>query len=194
MCAVRQPTLRAPHSHLLHNVMLLDKRFARPRADLHHRPKKSGVRRQGLDSPRSFSVTVLTTLLVPTRPPGRASRRVLSLPKTPVSCSSSAASVGVVPHGQWAHLDKLCLALIDRSTKLVEASLCLDSLLRHCDTCAYSVWLMSSSTSRSNAALTPPLTASCLWSPRRHCKSFHCSSCPRLLSSRRLPSRNLLHS
>ena len=32
--------LRAPNSHLLCSVMLLDKRFARPRADLHHRPKR----------------------------------------------------------------------------------------------------------------------------------------------------------
>ena len=88
-----------------------------------------------------------------------SSRRVLSLLKALLSCCSSAASVGVVTHGQWAHLDKLRLALIDRSAQLVEPSLCLVSLLRHGDTCAYSFFLMSSSTSRSNAALTPPLRA-----------------------------------
>ena len=33
--------LRAPNSHLLCSVMLLDKRFARPRADLHHRPNSN---------------------------------------------------------------------------------------------------------------------------------------------------------
>ena len=45
--------------------------------------------------------------------------------------SSSAASfswtcffLGVVPHGQWAHLNKLRFALIDRSAKLVEPSHC----------------------------------------------------------------------
>ena len=68
-------------------------------------------------------------------------------------------SFSVVPHGQWAHLDKVRLALTDQSAKLVEPSLCLVSLLRQGDTCAYSFWLMSSSTSRSNAALTQPLTA-----------------------------------
>ena len=59
--------LRASNSHLLCSVMLLDERFALPRADLHHRSKSnwSCVRRQGRDSPRSFSVTVLTTLLFP---------------------------------------------------------------------------------------------------------------------------------
>ena len=48
--------LRAPNSHLLCSVMLLDKRFARPRADLHHRPKSnwSCVRRQGHDSRDRF--------------------------------------------------------------------------------------------------------------------------------------------
>ena len=36
-------------------------------------------------------------------------------------------SFGVVPHGQWAHLDKLRLALIDRSANFVEPFLCPDS-------------------------------------------------------------------
>ena len=79
----------------------------------------------------------------------RTSHRVLSHPRTPLSCSSSVASVGIVPHGQWAHHDKLRLVLIDRSAKLVEPSLCLDSpditaILAH---------------TLSDAALTPPLTA-----------------------------------
>ena len=72
-------------------------------------------------------MTFLKTLLVPTRSPGRTPHRVLSHPKSPLSCRSSAASVGIVPHGQWAHHDELRLALIDRSAKLVEPSLCLDS-------------------------------------------------------------------
>ena len=137
--------------------MLLDKRFARPRADLRHRSKRSDVRRQGRDSPRSFSLTVLTTLLVPTRFPGRTSHRVLSHPRTPLTCSSSAASVGIVPHGQWAHHDKLRLALIDRSAKLMEPSSGLSFASRR-----YLHTLLVAdvfSTSRSNAALTPPLAA-----------------------------------
>ena len=46
---------------------------------------------------------------------GRTSHRVLSRPRTPLSCSSSVA-----------HHDKLRFALIDRS-ELVEPSLCLDT-------------------------------------------------------------------
>ena len=140
------PVLRAPNSHLLCSVMLLDKRFV---LTCHH-PKNnwSCVRRQGHDS-------VLTTLLVLTRSPGRTSHRVLSHPRTLLSCSSSAASVGIVPHGQWAHHDKLRLALIDRSAKLMEPSLCLDR-----DTCAHTLRCCAHATSYS-----------CLWRPILHCKT-----------------------
>ena len=93
-------------------------------------------------------VHVLTCTVVP-RSPGRTSHRVLSHPRTPLSCSSSAASVGIVPRGQWAHHDKLRLALIDLSAKLVEPSLWLDS---PCITAILAHTL-------SDAELTPPLTA-----------------------------------
>ena len=129
--------LRASNSHLLCSVMLLDERFARPRADLHHRPKRSDIRRQGHDSPAIVFRDCLDN----------------------TSCSHSASRAYVPPTAEsskdfsvlqrWAHHDKLRLALIDRSAKLVEPSLCLDS---PCITAILAHTL-------SDAALTPPLTA-----------------------------------
>ena len=124
---------RVPNSHFLCNVMLLNERFARPRADLHHRSKCkwSCVHPQGRDSPRSFSVTVSRAYV----PPSAESSE-----DTFFSGSSSAASfLGVVPRGQWAHLNQLRLALIDRSAKLVEPLLVLASHLR---LRTHSSWLM----------------------------------------------------
>ena len=149
--------LRAPNSHLLCSVMLLDKRFARPHADLHHRPKSnwSCVRRQGHDFPRSFSRDCLDNTSCFPPPP-----RVLSHPKTPLSCSSSAASVGIVPHGQWAHHDKLRLALIDPVSETRGAIPLFGLSLHHRDACAHTLRCCAHATSYS-----------CLWRPKLHCKS-----------------------
>ena len=90
-----------------------------------------------------FSAIVLVTVLASScahSASGFASRRVLS-PSTTLLCDIVfllgdapseryhflRPSFGVVPHGQWAHLDKLRLALIGLSANLVEPFLCPDS-------------------------------------------------------------------
>ena len=156
--------LRAPNSHLLCCVMLLDKRFARPRADLHHRPKSnwSCVRRQSHDSRD--------------RLPWQHFLFPLGLPDVrPTKC--------------WVIQGLLCLAarqllmsLIDRSAKLVEPSLSLDSpcitaILAHtpsgwclqhlqiqCCAHATSYSCLWRAKLHSKTASGRPVLASCIWS------------------------------
>ena len=167
--------LRAPNSHLLCSVML-DERFARPHADLRHRSKRSDVRRQGLDSSRSFSVTVLTTLLVTIRPPGCASRRVLSLPKTPVLqlvrclCRRRAS---------WsAGTSRQTSPCTDRPVSETRGAISLSGL-----SFASRQYLRTHSPMlRSRHLLQTPLET------QTALRGFLWSSCPRLLSSRHLMS------
>ena len=137
---------------LLCSVMLLEKRFARPRADLHLRPKSnwSCVRRQGHDSRDRLS--------------DGSSKDSSVLQLVSCFCRHRASwSVGT---------SRQASPCTDRQVSETHGAIPLSGLsLHHRDTCAHSFRCCAHATSYR-----------CLWRPKLHCKTTSgrpvLASCP----------------